>query len=62
LHREVAMTQETGTSQPSGGPDAAGDTPYPDIAGTSHATAAAAAFFRSFFTANHPRVTAPEHP
>jgi hypothetical protein len=46
-----AMTQETGTSQPAGGPHAAGDTPYPDIADTSHATAAAAAFFRSFFTA-----------
>ena len=45
------MTQETSTSQPAGGPDAAGGTPYPDIAGTSHATAAAAAFFRSFFTA-----------
>ncbi|HEV8173553.1 MAG TPA: nuclear transport factor 2 family protein [Actinoplanes sp.] len=28
-----------------------GRTPYPDIADTSHATAAAAAFFRSFFTA-----------
>jgi ketosteroid isomerase-like protein len=46
-----AMIQETGTSQPAGGPDAAGDTPYPDVADTSHATAAAAAFFRSFFTA-----------
>jgi ketosteroid isomerase-like protein len=39
------------TSQPAGGPDAPGGTPYPDIADTSHATAAAAAFFRSFFTA-----------
>jgi hypothetical protein len=29
-------------SQPAGGPDAPGGTPYPDIAGTSHATAAAA--------------------
>jgi hypothetical protein len=46
-----AMTQEAGTSQPAGGPGAPGGTPYPDIAGTSHATAAAAAFFRSFFTA-----------
>ena len=45
-----AMAQETSTSQPAGGPDAPG-TPYPDIADTSHATAAAAAFFRSFFTA-----------
>jgi len=46
-----AMTQETSTSQPAGGPDVPGGTPYPDIADTSHATAAAAAFFRSFFTA-----------
>jgi ketosteroid isomerase-like protein len=45
------MTQGTSTSQPAGGPDAPGGTPYPDIADTSHATAAAAAFFRSFFTA-----------
>jgi hypothetical protein len=30
---------------------APGGTPYPDIADTSHATAAVAAFFRSFFTA-----------
>jgi hypothetical protein len=28
-----AMTQETGTSWPAGGPDAPGGTPYPDIAG-----------------------------
>src|SRR4026208_1472651 len=41
------MTQETSTSGPAGGPDAPGGTPYPDIADTSHATAAAAAFFRS---------------
>ena len=39
------------TSAPAGGPDAPGGTPYPDIADTLHATAAAAAFFRSFFTA-----------
>jgi ketosteroid isomerase-like protein len=45
-----AMAQETSTSQPAGAPDTPA-TPYPDIAGTSHATAAAAAFFRSFFTA-----------
>jgi hypothetical protein len=50
-----AMTQETSASQPAGGPDAPGGTPYPDIAGTSHATAAAAAFFRSFFTAKTSR-------
>ena len=46
-----ALTQETGTSAPAGGPDAPGGAPYPDIADTSRATAAAAAFFRSFFTA-----------
>ena len=46
-----ARTQETSTSQPAEGPDAPDGTPYPDIADTSHATAAAAAFFRSFFTA-----------
>jgi ketosteroid isomerase-like protein len=50
-----AMTQETSTSGPAGGPDAPGGTPYPDIADTSHATAAAAAFFRSFFTAKTSR-------
>jgi ketosteroid isomerase-like protein len=49
------MTQETSTSGPAGGPEAAGGTPYPDIADTSHATAAAAAFFRSFFTAKTSR-------
>ena len=43
------------TSEPAGGPDAPGGTPYPDIADTSHATAAAAAFFRSFFTAKTSR-------
>jgi len=42
-------------SQPAGGPDTPGGTPYPDIADTSHATAAAAAFFRSFFTAKTSR-------
>ena len=42
---------QPGTSGPAPGPDAPGGTPYPDIADTSHATAAAAAFFRSFFTA-----------
>ena len=49
------MTTQTptqpGTSQPAAGPGAPGSTPYPDIADTSHATAAAAAFFGSFFTA-----------
>jgi hypothetical protein len=38
-----AMAQETNMSRPAGGPDAPGGTPYPDIANTSHATAAAAA-------------------
>ena len=47
------MTQETRASGPAGGQD--GGTPYPDIADTSHATAAAAAFFRSFFTAKTSR-------
>jgi ketosteroid isomerase-like protein len=42
---------QPGTSQPAGGPGAPGGTPYPDIADTSHATAAAAAFFGSLFTA-----------
>jgi ketosteroid isomerase-like protein len=42
---------QPGTSEPAAGPDTPGGTPYPDIADTSHATAAAAAFFRSFFTA-----------
>jgi hypothetical protein len=32
-----------------------GRTPYPDIADVSHATAGAAAFFRSFFTAKTSR-------
>src|SRR5215472_16596914 len=50
-----AMTKETSTSGPAGGPDAPGGAPYPDIADTSHATAAAAAYFRSFFTANTSR-------
>src|SRR5215470_8066241 len=50
-----AMTQETSTPGTAGGPDAPGGTPYPDIADTSHATAAAAAFFRSFFTAKTSR-------
>ena len=49
------MTQETSTPGPAGGPDAPGGTPYPDIADNSHATAAAAAFFRSFFTAKTSR-------
>ena len=43
------------TSQSAGGPDVPGGTPYPDIAGTSHAAAAAAAFFRAFFTATTSR-------
>jgi ketosteroid isomerase-like protein len=51
LQQREAMTRETSTSQPAGGPDAPDGTPYPNIADTSHATAAAAAFFRSFFTA-----------
>jgi hypothetical protein len=51
IQQREAMTQGTSTSQPAGGPDAPGGTPYPDIAHTSHAAAAAAAFFRSFFTA-----------
>jgi hypothetical protein len=55
LQQREAMTQETGTSQSAGGPDVPGGTPYPDIAGTSHATAAAAAFFRAFFTAKTSR-------
>jgi ketosteroid isomerase-like protein len=46
---------QPGTSEPAAGPDAPGGTPYPDIADTSHATAAAAAFFRSFFTAKTSR-------
>ncbi len=50
-----AMTEETSTSEPAGGPGAPGGTPYPDITDTSHATAAAAAFFRSFFTAKTSR-------
>jgi ketosteroid isomerase-like protein len=47
--------QGPSTSQPIGGPDAPGGTPYPDIADTSHSAAAAAAFFRSFFTAKTSR-------
>ena len=43
------------TSEPAGGPDVPGGAPYPDIADTSHATPAAAAFFRSFFTAKTSR-------
>src|SRR5262252_6813175 len=42
---------QPGTSEPAAGPDTPGGAPYPDIADTSHATAAAAAFFHSFFTA-----------
>src|SRR5215472_16880426 len=49
------MTQETPAPGPAAGPDAPGPTPYPDIADTSHATAAAAAFFGSFFTAKSSR-------
>jgi len=49
------MTQETPAPGPAAGPDAPGPTPYPDIADTSHATAAAAAFFGSFFTAKTSR-------
>jgi ketosteroid isomerase-like protein len=45
------MPYVTRTSQPAGGPDAPGGTPYPDIADVSHATGQAAGFFRSFFTA-----------
>jgi ketosteroid isomerase-like protein len=47
--------QGPSTSEPAGGPDAPGGPPYPDIADTSHATGAAAAFFRSFFTAKTSR-------
>src|SRR6516164_6717334 len=46
---------QPGTSEPAAGPDTPGGTPYPDIADTSRATAAAAAFFRSFFTAKTSR-------
>jgi len=49
------MTQETPAPGPAAGPDAPRPTPYPDIADTSHATAAAAAFFGSFFTAKTSR-------
>jgi ketosteroid isomerase-like protein len=49
------MTQETDASGLAGGPDEPGGTPYPDIADTWYATAAAAAFFRSFFTAKTSR-------
>jgi ketosteroid isomerase-like protein len=43
------------TSESAGGPGVPGGAPYLDIADTSHATAAAAAFFRSFFTAKTSR-------
>ena len=46
----VQNPAQPSASQSAGGPDAGG-MPYPDIADTSHATPAAAAFFRSFFTA-----------
>src|SRR5262252_4766936 len=49
------MTQETPAPGPAAGPDAPRPTPYPDIADTSHATAAAAAFFGSFFIAKTSR-------
>lgn len=45
------MTQATSTHQPAGGPGAPGGPAYPDIVDVSHATAAAAGFFRSYFTA-----------
>jgi ketosteroid isomerase-like protein len=45
------MTLTTDSHQPAGGPDASGQPIYPDIADVSHATAEAAAFFRSYFTA-----------
>ncbi|HYB46862.1 MAG TPA: hypothetical protein VED20_05800 [Streptosporangiaceae bacterium] len=45
----VQIPTQPSASQPAGGPDAPGGPPYPDIADTSHATAAAAAFFGSFF-------------
>jgi len=51
----VQNPAQPSTSQPAGGPDAPGGAPYPDIADTSHATAAVAAFFRSFFTAKTSR-------
>jgi ketosteroid isomerase-like protein len=47
----IQIPTQPSTSAPAGGPDAPVGTPYPDIGDTSHATAAAAAFFRSFFTA-----------
>jgi len=49
------MTQETSASGLAGGPDTPGGTPHPDIADARYATAAAAAFFRSFFTAKTSR-------
>jgi ketosteroid isomerase-like protein len=49
------LPTQPSTSQLAAGPDAPGGTPYPDIADTSQATAAAAAFFRSFFTAKTSR-------
>jgi ketosteroid isomerase-like protein len=45
------MTLTTDTRQPAGGPDASDGPGYPDIADVSRATAEAAAFFRSYFTA-----------
>src|SRR5262249_44416059 len=50
-----AAAREPSTPGPAAGPDAPGGTPYPDIADTSRASAAAAAFFRSFFTAKTSR-------
>jgi hypothetical protein len=45
------MTLTTDTNRRAGGPDAPDRAVYPDIADVSHATAAAAGFFRSYFTA-----------
>jgi ketosteroid isomerase-like protein len=45
------MTLTTDSHQPAAGADASGGPLYPDIADVSHATAQAAGFFRSFFTA-----------
>jgi ketosteroid isomerase-like protein len=45
------MTQVASTYRPAGGPDMPGGPAYPDIADVSHATAAVAEFFRSYFTA-----------
>ena len=45
------MTLTADSHQPAAGAYASGGLPYPDIADVSHATAEAAGFFRSYFTA-----------